>query len=79
MVCGADEGMWAALWSWVRPSSVLEKYYSENVVTLINRSKHVTECPSACGMASYDELLLVDNRWFAQFEVIDPGDPHVYR
>ena len=55
------------------------KKCSENVLTLFNRPKHPPECPSACGMASYIDILLVDNRWSAQIEVIDSGGPLVYR
>ena len=30
---------------------------------------------TACRMASYDQILLVINRWFAQFAVVAPGGP----
>ena len=72
-------GMWADLWSWAPSAPSTEKKYSEDIRTLFNRPQRRLGHPTACGMASNDDFLLVDNRWATQIDVIDPGGPHAYR
>ena len=58
---------------------IIKKYKKKHGFDLISPSELTYSGRHAyCGTATYHDLVLVDNRWSTQIDVIDPGGPQFY-